>query len=72
MRAARSNGAPGHNDTMARLRAIASRIGRALRPTYIGAAVVFFALRYPLWAGVPLPCSSVQAKSFTEWRHAFR
>jgi dolichyl-phosphate-mannose-protein mannosyltransferase len=64
--------ARGSVGTLSRLYALVPRIGRLLRPLYLGAAVVFFVLRYPLWAGVPLPCNAIQPKSFTEWRHAFR
>jgi dolichyl-phosphate-mannose--protein O-mannosyl transferase len=69
---AKTDAPPGRDGALPRLYAIVPRIGRFVRPLYLGAAVVFFVLRYPLWAGVPLPCNAIQPKSFTEWRHAFR
>lgn len=52
------------------LKATWPRIGRIVQPLYLAAAVVFFFLRYPLWAGVPMPCSGIDGASFTSWLHA--
>jgi dolichyl-phosphate-mannose--protein O-mannosyl transferase len=48
------------------------RLGGALRGAYLGAAVVFFVLRYPAWAGVPLPCQGVQGLEWDTWLRIMR
>lgn len=58
------------------------RLGSPLRATYLGLAVVFFVLRYPVWAGVPLPCNNMEprdtwpfgqgASRMDYWLHAKR
>ncbi|HXX66071.1 MAG TPA: hypothetical protein VEK07_02760, partial [Polyangiaceae bacterium] len=51
------------------LKATWPRVGRIVQPLYVGAAVVFFLLRYPLWSGVPMPCRGIDGASFTSWLH---
>jgi dolichyl-phosphate-mannose--protein O-mannosyl transferase len=45
--------------------------GRALRLGYLGAAIVFFVLRYPLWAGVPMDCK-IEGRQWDSWLHVVR
>ena len=44
-------------------------LGRALRAPLLIAAVAFFVLRYPVWAGVPLPCRPNNGVGWTDWLH---
>lgn len=52
------------------LRAMWPRVGRLVQSLYLAAAIVFFVLRYPLWSGVPMPCSNIDGASFFSWLHA--
>jgi len=54
------------------LKAIWPRLGRPVQRVYVAAAVLFFVLRYPLWAGVPMPCSGIDGGSFLSWLHVGR
>jgi dolichyl-phosphate-mannose--protein O-mannosyl transferase len=46
------------------------RIGGPLRSAYLAAAIVFFVLKYPAWAGVPLPCG-MGGDQWNYWLRAF-
>jgi dolichyl-phosphate-mannose--protein O-mannosyl transferase len=45
------------------------RFGGVLRAVYLAGALVFFVLRYPGWAGVPLPCRVTQGGQWDYWAH---
>jgi dolichyl-phosphate-mannose--protein O-mannosyl transferase len=48
------------------------RLGGRVRAAYLALAVVFFVLKYPAWAGVPLPCRFTQGDQWDYWLRAFR
>jgi len=45
------------------------RFGGALRATWLAGALVFFVVRYPVWAGIPLPCKT-DGNQWDYWVHA--
>jgi dolichyl-phosphate-mannose--protein O-mannosyl transferase len=45
------------------------RLGGMIRAAYLAGAVVFFVLKYPSWAGVPLPCR-LQGGQWDYWLRA--
>jgi dolichyl-phosphate-mannose--protein O-mannosyl transferase len=47
------------------------RPGGILRGAYLAGAVIFFVLKYPSWAGVPLPCRT-QGGHWDYWIHSVR
>jgi dolichyl-phosphate-mannose--protein O-mannosyl transferase len=48
------------------------RVGRTLRSGYLACAVAFFILRYPGWAGVPLPCHGTEGNQWNYWARVVR
>jgi predicted membrane-bound dolichyl-phosphate-mannose-protein mannosyltransferase len=48
------------------------RYGGALRAGHLAAAIVFFVIKYPAWAGVALPCRVTQGNQWDYWLHARR
>jgi dolichyl-phosphate-mannose--protein O-mannosyl transferase len=47
------------------------RLGGAIRAAYLAGALVFFVLKYPAWAGVPLPCKGTAGEQWSYWLRAF-
>jgi dolichyl-phosphate-mannose--protein O-mannosyl transferase len=47
------------------------RSGRALRFAYLGAAILFFVVRYPGWAGMPMECN-FDGRRWDFWLHLVR